>query len=527
MPSVYPLPFLAAVQLAALLMGYNGHRVAQMAALMLPALLWLWFPLTSARGRALQLVLAGLSALVVLTDSLVRGFLWHVYQAELQSTLVMTALANTHTAEASEYLQSQQSPLMVWAGLWLAGLAATFWALRAWWLNPPAKPVLQGKGRVLWFLLLALVVAAFVTKSTRRHHPLVFWPSFYDKVSSLQTGWKHFGVQRQALLERAAGAGLSLSENAPDTVLLVISESVTRDNLGMYGYPRNTTPALPGRLGESGLVFRHAWSSAASTIPSLRDFFYMGEPDARHPQHLLALAKAAGYRIYWIGNQNDLAIEQEHAGFADKLVITNLTTGRSGGLPDEVVLPKVRELMAESAPRKLMVVHLLGAHPHYRLRYPEGFPEIAGDDAIEQALETKGRSIKTRILRREYDSTLRYENGVVAELLAMLQAQAGRNVFFYTSDHGQEVGETEDHAGHSPMTESGYRIPMVAWRTEGWLPQQQNTAASEAVRLDWMSWSLMGLMGIDWSGMKMQRDALNAAYEWHAPALPFQARFRE
>lgn len=527
MPPASPLLVLAAPQLAALLLGYNGHRVAQIAALMLPALLWLWFPLASARGRALQLVLAGLSALIVLTDSLVRGFLWHVYEAELQSTLVMTALANTNTAEASEYLQSQQSPLLLWAGLLLAGLAATFWALRAWWLNPPAKPVLQGKSRVIWILLLALVVAAFVTKSTRRHHPLVFWPSFYNKVSNLQTGWKNFGVQRQALLERAAGAGLRLSENAPDTVLLVISESVTRDNLGMYGYPRNTTPALPSRLGQSGLVFRHAWSSAASTIPSLRDFFYMGEPEASHPQHLLALAKAAGYRIYWIGNQNDLAIEQEHAGFADKLVITNLTTGRSGGLPDEVVLPRVRELLGESAPRKLMVVHLLGAHPHYRLRYPEGFPEIAGDDAIEQDLEAKGRSIKTRVLRREYDSALKYENTVVAELLSILQAQPGRNVFFYTSDHGQEVGETEDHAGHSPMTESGYRIPMVAWRTQGWSSQQQKTAASEAVRLDWMSWSLAGLMGVDWSGMQLKRDALSTAYQWHAPELPIKATFRQ
>ena len=44
----------------------------------------------------------------------------------------------------------------------------------------------------------------------------------------------------------------------------------------------------------------------ALLIPALRRLFYFGAPDAADPQHLLALARAAGYRITWIGNHADL-----------------------------------------------------------------------------------------------------------------------------------------------------------------------------------------------------------------------------
>src|SRR6218665_3896271 len=171
MPPALPLLVLAAVQFASLLLGYNGHRVFQLAVLMLPAWLWLWFPLASAKGRALQLGLAGLTALLVLADGMVRGFLWHLYQAEPQSTLVITALANTSLAETMEYLRSQQSAVMAWGLTMLTGLAVIVWTLKCWWQSPPPKPVMRRKGKVLLWLVVVLIVAGFATKSTRRHHP--------------------------------------------------------------------------------------------------------------------------------------------------------------------------------------------------------------------------------------------------------------------------------------------------------------------------------------------------------------------
>ena len=35
------------------------------------------------------------------------------------------------------------------------------------------------------------------------------------------------------------------------------------------------------------------------------------------PQHVLALARAAGYKVWWMSNHDDLVIEQQHARLAD------------------------------------------------------------------------------------------------------------------------------------------------------------------------------------------------------------------
>ena len=119
-----------------------------------------------------------------------------------------------------------------------------------------------------------------------------------------------------------------------DAVVLVISESINREHLSLYGYPRNTTPELllrqqkeADRLG----VFRHAWSVDASTIAALENFFYMG-PAKSEKQHLLALAAKAGYRTWWISNHDDLAIRTRYLDYK---------YGNADGLPQLGQTPEI------------------------------------------------------------------------------------------------------------------------------------------------------------------------------------------
>ena len=44
--------------------------------------------------------------------------------------------------------------------------------------------------------------------------------------------------------ERAAAAQVLSSDVSPKTIVLMIGESMTRDNMSLYGYPRKTTPEL-------------------------------------------------------------------------------------------------------------------------------------------------------------------------------------------------------------------------------------------------------------------------------------------
>jgi heptose-I-phosphate ethanolaminephosphotransferase len=56
---------------------------------------------------------------------------------------------------------------------------------------------------------------------------------------------------------------------------------------------------------------------------------------------------------------------------ADVVSMENNKPGRSSNSLDEILLPSYENALKDSHPRKLIVLHMLGAHPHYRLRYPK------------------------------------------------------------------------------------------------------------------------------------------------------------
>jgi heptose-I-phosphate ethanolaminephosphotransferase len=262
----------------------------------------------------------------------------------------------------------------------------------------------------------------------------------------------------------------------------------------------------------------------ASTVPALRNLFYFGSPEAKERVHLLALARAAGYRTFWISNHNDLAIEQEHARLADEVQILNRIPGRGSRALDEQTLPAARAALANPAPRKLIVLHMLGLHPHYRMRHPAGMEPFAhAYDGVDARLRAAGRPAWLRELRNDYDSAVRYHDSTVAATLDLSRAAPGKQVWVYLSDHGQEVGHTTDRAGHSATTPDGYRIPLMMWSSFERTAPAQSLAAP--VRGDWLGYSLARLLGIGWRGAQPRNDVLDSSYRWQAPQLPLHIDF--
>jgi heptose-I-phosphate ethanolaminephosphotransferase len=523
MPLLLPICALSVAVVA----GHEGMRVWQMLVLALPIWFWLWWPCATRGRRLAQAAICFAAGLAFLIDGAVRGFLLAAYDALPTSSMVLSAVANTTGGESMEFVSMYWRDLLAWAGFALVGGAMLAWGLYRWWRSPPTVPEPRGWTIVVAALMLALIVGAFVSKPWRRHHPLLFWPQWAQDVTDLRQQWASLGRQRGELLTGAAALGPTLSKSGPDTLVLVISESMNRSNLGSYGYARATSPALSERqrlLGDRLQVFRHAWSVDASTVPALRNLFYFGSPEARSRVHLLALARAAGYRTFWISNHNDLAIEQEHARLADSLHILNNMPGRGSRALDGKVLPAVRAALSDLAPRKLIVVHMLGLHPHYRMRHPEGMaPYAHALDRVDARLRSEGRPAWLRELRNDYDSAVRYHDSTVAATLDLSRQAAGRQTWVYLSDHGQEVGHTTDRAGHSATTPDGYRIPLMLWSS--FASPAPGQALTTPVRGDWFGFSLARLLGIEWRGARPGRDVLDSRYRWQAPSLPLKIDF--
>lgn len=505
--------------------GHDGRRIAQVLVLALPALLWLRLPIASRGWRAVRY--AGVSGIVVsfLMDGAVRAFMQAQYRAAPDSTLVLAAVANTNLREAVEYAASQGPALAAAAAALLLGAGAALAIIAV--CNRHQAPV-GAPARWVMAVLLVVCVASVFSKPWRRHHPWLFWPSWAQSVQSLQAGWADQQRQRDELLENARAAGARIALAGPSTVVLVLTDSVNRDNMSLYGYPRRTTPQLAAlHAAEQGrlLTLRHAWAVEAGTVASLGGLFSFGARDGDDPigdsHHLLALARAAGYRVWWMSNHDDVAIEQQHAQLANSVELINREPGRSTSSLDGELLDCLEEALADPAPRKLIVVHLLGAHPHYRLRAPaaaDPFPEEA--DAVDAEMAGEGRSAWLRAMRRDYDKALSYHDAVVARTLALTRQyapQPGHAAWMFVSDHGQEVGHEIAHAGHSPETAAGYRIPALVWRHAA---PFDAALGARPFRADWAGWTLADLMGLEWRGMSPERNVLHPRYGWIEPELP-------
>ena len=526
-----PSAALLAIATFFIILGHDGRRVAQLLVLFLPAVLWMAWPVRTAGMRQLRRVAVVLLTLAFAADGMVRAYLTETYQSAPDSATVLGALANTNAREMAEYMGMHWRTALL--GLAMAlGTGALVWRATA-----PAGHAASGHAGppARWqtiTLAIALLVCsvAWVSKPWRRLHPLLYWPQLAQSVSALQAQWHDQDERRAQLLQRAQVLAPQTTLSGPSTVVLVITDSINRDNMQLYGYGRATTPRLldmQRRHPEEMLVLRHAWSADASTLPSLNNLFGFGEPDAAQAQHLIAMARTAGYKVWWMSNHDDIAVEQQHARLANVVDMVNRTPGRASASLDGELLDCIQEALADPAERKFIIVHLLGAHPHYRLRFPKGENPFDDEvDSVETQMVTQQRSALVRRHRQEYDAALLYHDFVVAESLRVTQLDAKaqeRRAWVYLSDHGQEVGHGENRAGHSPGTEAGYRIPTIVWTNHS-RPAASTDVAQRPFRADWAGWTVADILGLDWQGEMPERNVLNPQYRWQPPNLPVQVK---
>lgn len=518
---------LFALVMTAIVFGHDGRHIVQLGALALPGLLCLRWPLRGAATRRMRTIFVSAWILAFVMDGVVRAYLDNSYRAAPDSSMVVTALANATSRETIEYLTMYIRPIS--GGIGGALLVCVFGFFLVKQLEQQNAPVTPTRGvKVVLFLGWLLSALAYANKPTRADHPFVFWPKLAISVDTLRLSWQDLEESRTSDLKRAKSIAPTVTSSAASNIVLVITDSVNRDNLSTHGYARATSPLLQEqlmRLNGDLVNVRNAWSVAAATLPSFDRMFQF---DAQSPAagsrkiHLLALARAAGYHVFWISNHDDLGVQQLHALFADELQLINRVPGRSTRAPDELCVEPLKAALADAHPRKLIVVHLLGAHPHYRLRFPDSENVFAAPaDSVVDDMQRQGRSRWVIDSRNEYDAALRHHDVLINDTLNLTRQalpKGGHGAWLYLSDHGQEVGHVGNHAGHSDSTESGYRIPMFIWDSRG-IDNPANMLNARPFRADWLAWTLTGLMGINWMGRTNDRDVLSPTYHFEPPRL--------
>lgn len=253
---------------------------------------------------------------------------------------------------------------------------------------------------------------------------------------------------------------------SPKNIILIIGESANRHHYSLYGYKRNTTPRLDSIKSEL-YIFKDVITPHIQTLNAVRyicTFSNHSSPKLyKKEPSIVEIFKAAGYKTYWIDNQGTGGIDtytptsyRAFAKLSDKFVLL------PNGYNDEELLPILDSCLNESNENKFVVIHLKGSHFAYK-DYPNEFRIFNSKDNPSQF--SKKMSDKDIENINNYDNTILYNDFILSSILKRIKTCAGLNLMLYTSDHGEEMYDTQLYAGRGfeNITPSMCEVPFILY----------------------------------------------------------------
>ena len=202
--------------------------------------------------------------------------------------------------------------------------------------------------------------------------------------------------------------------------------------------------------------------------------------DQEHPDwyktkpSLIAMMKQAGYKTYWITNQQTLTKRNTmlttFAKQADEQVFLNNARSQNAYSFDEKVLEPFSDKLLKLDEKKLIIVHLLGTHMKYAYRYPPSYNFFKDNKGLLATLSQD----KAQVIN-EYDNAVRYNDHIMYELIQRLKRTNQTNqqsLLVYFSDHGEDVYDSKpnDFKGRNEAapTYPMYAVPFIVWHSSNW-----------------------------------------------------------
>ncbi|EKF7680890.1 phosphoethanolamine transferase CptA [Salmonella enterica subsp. enterica serovar Infantis] len=458
--------------------GTNGLRDS-----LLHSSLWL-IPVFLFPGRIR--VIAAVIGVVLWAASLAALSYYVIYGQEFSQS-VLFVMFETNANEASEYLSQYFSLKIV-----LVALAYTVAAILLWTRLRPVYIPSPWRYLVSFALLYGLILHPIAMNTFIKHKSM---EKTLDSLASRMepaapwqfiTGYYQYRLQlaslNKLLNENDALPPLANfqdhSGDAPRTLVLVIGESTQRGRMSLYGYPRETTPELDAlHKTDPGLtVFNNVVTSRPYTIEILQQALTFA--DEKNPDwyltkpSLMNMMKQAGYKTFWITNQQTMTARNTmltvFSKQTDKQFYMNQQRTQSAREYDSNVLAPFKAVLADPAPKKFIIVHLLGTHIKYKFRYPENQGKFDGKtDHVPPGLSSDELESYN-----DYDNANLYNDYVVASLIKDYKATDPNGFLLYFSDHGEEVYDTPPHKtqgrNEDSPTRHMYTVPFLLWTSEKW-----------------------------------------------------------
>jgi arylsulfatase A-like enzyme len=269
------------------------------------------------------------------------------------------------------------------------------------------------------------------------------------------------------------GCGSRTGKGIKPHILLVTIDTLRRDHLGCYGYPRQTSPFID-RLAREGVMFKHVFAplpltapSHASILTSLHPLVH-GSVDNRgsldqRVQTIAETLKQDGYHTIGAVGVKILSGEKNFSqGFEqfgdhwDKGENGTWKHQRIASMVNDDLCEKIDRYQSQYANRPLFIwLHYYDPHTPYadrkEIRFKKPLPYPPGDERRED------EKIDC------YDKEIRYVDDCLREVYRHLEARklTTNLVTCVTADHGEEFGEHGVMYYHSDFYSETSMVPLI------------------------------------------------------------------
>ena len=414
-------------------------------------------------------IFIGLSAFFFLVDALVL-----ILHRSLFDKSMFQVLLDTNLQEAMEFVDNYStliSTKIFWILPFAVGLVLCFKATGVFIdlvLNCRIRFV---RGVMIFGVLFAALISLDIAPS------YTFFPRIgisVVRMTSVIVGAFNEIREYQEVYKNIDATQIKITRNDSRLpwVIFILGESTGRAHLSLYGYDKPTNPNLQRRLEQNEFVlFSDCISGGDLTMLSCERLFTFydnrvadnGKPWYLYP-NLFDILKAADYHTAWLSNQESSGIygnvPRAYADRCDEKIFTVIRDTSTFVYEfDEKLLPLLDDsLKKNSSAKNFYVLHLLGTHADYRLRFPPEFEIFKADDE-------PAKTAFQRAYQADYDNAVLYNDFVVDEIIKRFEDKDA--IVIYVSDHGELIFEDGIQYGHGPGHDGReLEIPMIVWFSE-------------------------------------------------------------
>ena len=243
----------------------------------------------------------------------------------------------------------------------------------------------------------------------------------------------------------------------PQTVIVVMGESLSHKRMSLYGYEHKTTPNLEEKIDDDNFVFAKGFSSATVTKTSVVEFFNMRrEPEnieviSSQKANLFKLAKQQGYRTHYVTTQK-INIMGNYVGDCD-VVLSDKDLKKGDKLYDEVLVDYLEKV--DFSEKNFIVLHQRNSHSPYEENVPEAFYRY----------DHKQKDFHDYMVNSYMNSVL-YTDHLFGKLFEKVDKLDKEAMVFVTSDHGEMLGFEDEKGcyGHTVLDYEVVKVPLMIYK---------------------------------------------------------------